>query len=343
MLMKRFVGLIFVLLWTGLFHGVVGADTQGRFLGAKETVYPAWFKESFLDIREDVTEATHAGRRVMLFFHQNGCPYCSLMVERNLSQHAIEQQMQKELDVIGINMWGDRSVLDMAGQEQTEKSFAATLRVQFTPTLLFLNESGQVVLRLNGYTPPATFKQALDYIGKKQEQQVSFRDYLASRRPNLQMGKKLHSQPFFNAAPHDLSLIKGPMAIFFEQQECPACEDMHQALLSDPEIAQLAGRTHAVQLDMWSETPIITPSGEKMTARAWAKQLSVAYAPSIVLFDSEAGEVIRSEAFFKRFHTASIFDYLLSGAYKTEPSFQRYISARAEHIREQGKDVDLWR
>ena len=100
---------------------------------------------------------------------------------------------------------------------------------------------------------------------------------------------------------------------------------------------------HAVQLDMWSKTPIITPDGKRTTARDWAKSLSIAYAPSVVLFDPKAGEVIRSEAFFKRFHTASIFDYLLSGAFKTEPSFQRYLSARAEHIREQGKDVDIWR
>lgn len=341
--MKRFVGLTLVLLWTGLFHGVLGADTQGRFLGAKETVYPAWFKESFLDIRDDIAQAAQSDRRVMLFFHQNGCPYCNLMVERNLSQHDIQQQMRRELDVIGINMWGDREVLDMVGQELTEKAFAAALRVQFTPTLLFFDESGEVILRLNGYTPPATFKQALDYVGTKQERQISFRDYVASQRPNLQKGKRLQSQPFFTAGPHDLSLIKEPIAIFFEQQDCPACNRMHEELLSDPEIRALVGQTHALQLDMWSDMPIITPAGERLTARAWAKKLSIAYAPSIVLFDAEAGEVIRSEAFFKRFHTASIFDYLLSGAYKTEPSFQRYISARAEHIREQGKDVDLWR
>jgi hypothetical protein len=63
----------------------------------------------------------------------------------------------------------------------------------------------------------------------------------------------------------------------------------------------------------------------------------------VVLFDPQTGEVIRSEAFFMQFHTAAIFDYLLSGAYKAEPSFQRYLSARAERIRAQGKDVDIWR
>lgn len=318
------------------------AESEGRFIGAKETVYPDWFKPSFLDIREDVAEAQEAGRRVMLFFHQNGCPYCNLLVERNLSQRDIEQQMRSQLDVIGINMWGDRTVTDFDGQEQTEKSFAASLRVQFTPTLLFLDEAGTVILRLNGYIPPARFKLALDYVAGRLDRQMTYRDYLASRQAGSDEGRGLRSQPFFTPAPHDLSLVQEPLAIFFEQGDCPACNRLHDELLSDPEIRQLAGRTHAVQLDMWANTPIITPAGERTTAREWAQQLNINYAPSVVLFDPQAGEVIRSEAFFKRFHTASIFDYLLSGAYKTEPSFQRYLSARAEHIREQGQDVDIW-
>ncbi|MCW8906561.1 MAG: thioredoxin fold domain-containing protein [Sedimenticola sp.] len=318
------------------------AQEAGRFLGAKETHYPAWFKESFLDIREDVDEAREAGRRVLLFFHQNGCPYCNLMVERNLSQRQIERQMQEQFDVIAVNMWGDRAVTDLAGRERSEKLFAADLEVQFTPTLLFLDEGGEVVLRLNGYLPPADFQLALNYVGRRLERDQSFRDYVLANRPQEPDSGPLQAQPFFVSPPHDLSLVREPIAIFFEQRDCPACRRLHRELLADPEIAGLVGRTHAVQLDMWSDTPLVTPDGERLTAREWARRLSVSYAPTLVLFDPEAGEVIRSEAFFKRFHTASIFDYLLSGAFRGQPSFQRYLSARAEHIREQGKDVDIW-
>lgn len=35
---------------------------------------PSWFKESFLDLREDVEEARQASRRVMLYFYQDGSP-----------------------------------------------------------------------------------------------------------------------------------------------------------------------------------------------------------------------------------------------------------------------------
>ena len=238
MLMGWFLRRVIPILVVCLFSSLAGAETAGRFFGAKETVYPSWFKESFLDLREDIAEAGAEGRRVMLFFHQNGCPYCNLLVERNLSQRDIEQQMKSTLDVIEVNMWGDRTVTGMDGQEQTEKSFAASLKVQFTPTLLFLNETGQVILRLNGYTPPATFKLALDYVAGKQEQTISYRDYLASNR-TVATGGKLQPQPFFVTEPYDLSLIQEPIAVVFEQRDCPACSRMHQELLSDPEIRGL--------------------------------------------------------------------------------------------------------
>ena len=94
---------------------------------------------------------------------------------------------------------------------------------------------------------------------------------------------------------------------------------------------------------MWSDTPVITPSGATLTARAWAHRLGIQYAPTIVLFNGAGEEMIRSEAFFKTFHTAGLFEYVRTAAYRREPSFQRWLSARAAHWREQGVDVDIWK
>jgi hypothetical protein len=58
---------------------------------------------------------------------------------------------------------------------------------------------------------------------------------------------------------------------------------------------------------------------------------------------TEEPEVMRIDAQMRSFHIQSVFDYVLSGAYKTERNFQRYISARADKIREKGKDVDIWK
>lgn len=340
------LNLIILLCLTLLSFSVI-SDTEkreeGAFLGAKETVYPDWFKESFLDFGADIQEAADEGKRVMIFFHQQGCPYCNLMVERNLSQRDISETMQANLDVIELNMWGDREVIGLDGVETIEKDFASALRVQFTPTILAFDEQGRVILRLNGYIPPQNFKLALDYVIQHKEQASSYRSFLASQRPIKPSGT-LNEQPFFIKPPYDLRRNGDkPLAVFFEQVQCPNCDLVHREVLSDGDVRAQIERFDVVQLDMWSSEMIVTPDNRKITARSWAKELGVAFAPTVVLFNSSGEEVIRSEAYFKRFHTASIFDYVVSEGYRKEPSFQRYISERAEHIRATGKDVDIWR
>lgn len=316
---------------------------QGRFFGAKETVYPAWFKQSFLDLQEDVAEARDNDRRLLIFFHQDGCPYCNMLVERNLSQRDIEQTLRDKLDVVAINMFGDRELTTFDGRSLTEKEFALEMRVQFTPTLLFFDESSQVVLRLNGYIPPQKFKLALDYVSDRLESSIGYHDYLAAKRPPTPLGE-LNKESYFQAPPFLLNSREAkPLAVFFEQIQCPDCDRLHKEVLNDDEIRALLAGYDVVQLDMWSQTPLITPQGERSDARSWARALSVSFAPTFVLFDASGNEVIRSEALFKRFHTASMLDYCLSGAFLDEPSFQRFLSARSEHIREQGRDVDLLR
>ncbi|NOZ55039.1 MAG: thioredoxin fold domain-containing protein [Gammaproteobacteria bacterium] len=325
----------------------MATEKKGKFLGAMETEYPAWFKESFLDFNEDIAEASLNGKRLMLLFHQNGCPYCNALVNRNLSQKDIETKVKKNFDVIAINMWGDRELTYVDGKSYTEKTLAAALKVQFTPTTLFYDENGKIVLRLNGYREPAQFKIDLDYVANRKEKDIHYREYVKANLAPKKSSKKLHKEDFFRAMPYDLTVKAGesnqPIAIFFEQKDCPNCDLLHNQVLPDKKTRAIIRKFKTIQLDMWSNTPVITPSGLKTTAKEWAKQLDIKYAPSIVLFNKKGEEVIRSEAFFKVFHTQGIFAYVLNENYKKQPSFQRYLTERADHFREQGQNVDIWR
>lgn len=321
-------------------------EQRGKFFGAMETEYPSWFSDSFLDFKQDVAEAAKNGKRLMLIFTQNGCPYCNALVERNFAQKDIEELTRSKFEAIAINIWGDRAVTSVDGQSHTEKSFAEAMKVQFTPTILFFNEQGEVALRLNGYLPPDKFKLALTYVADKKEKQQSYQDFMAAQAPPSK-GGALHAEDFFAPPPYNLARKAGekqqPFAVFFEQADCPNCDTLHQKVLVDAETRQIIKQFDSVQLDMWSDTPVTLPDGTASTARQWAKQLDVKYAPTIVVFNAEGKEIIRSEAFFKIFHTQGIFAYVLSGDYVQQPSFQRYLSQRADHFREQGKDVDIWR
>ena len=61
---------------------------------------PAWFKISFLDLRDDIKEATAANKRVMIYFGQNGCPYCKRLMEVNFKQPDIVAGTRRHFDAI---------------------------------------------------------------------------------------------------------------------------------------------------------------------------------------------------------------------------------------------------
>ena len=323
--------------------GAATNQKEGEFFGAKITEYPEWFKESFLNLPDDIAEASAHNKRLVLFFEQNGCPYCNALVERNLAQKDIADKVKKYFDVININMWGDREITYINGKHYTEKSLAEALKVQFTPTLLFFDENGKIVLRLNGYRSPDKFNVDLDYVALRKENEMKYMDFMKANLPSTMSNKELNKQDFFIAEPYNFQAVKNKLqAVFFEQKDCPDCDTLHNKILPDKELRKIIGNFRVAQLDMWSKTPVVTPQGDKLTAREWAKKLDIKFAPSIVIFNEKGEEVIRSEGAFKVFHTQGIFDYVLSGSYVKQPSFQRYLSDRAEHIREQGRDVDIW-
>ena len=333
---------------TGLGNQTVHAAEQNSLdVGMVNPGYeekPEWFKNSFLDIREDVKEAANTNKRVMLYFYQDGCPYCAKLLRDNFSQRSIVEKSQQYLDVIAVNMWGDREVTSLDGKAMTEKEFAAVLRVMFTPTILMLNEQGEVILRINGYYHPVKFEAALDYVGLHKEKELRFADYYHQLEPVKPSGK-LHDEDFFLQPPYDLRNLANsdkPLLLLFEQKQCKPCDEYHTDIYQRPETRQQLARFNIVRLDMWADNPLLGLDGQKTTARKLAKQLDVKYAPSMVFFD-KSKEVFRTEAYLKAFHTQSVLDYVASGAYRTQPNFQRFIAARADKIEAQGIHVDLWK
>ena len=303
---------------------------------------PTWFKDSFLDIREDINEATSSRKRVLLYFYQDGCPYCERLIKENMSQQNIVDSLRSSFDVIAINMWGDREVIGLDGNETTEKNFAVDNKIMFTPTLQFLDEQGGHALRLNGYVPPHKFIQALDYVSLKKEKDISFRDYMARAMVSAGSGE-LHTDASYLQPPYDLAMRAAgkPLLVLFEQKECPPCDELHHDILEKPGSQALLKEFDVVLLDVWSKTPLITPQGNKTTAEGWGRDLNLTYIPSMLFFDADGVEVFRAEGWLRTFHVQSSLEYVANKDYLKEREFQRFVEARAGRLREKGIEVDL--
>jgi thioredoxin-related protein len=325
--------------WPALKEGELNPDLTNP--GSVE--YPAWFKNSFLDFREDVADAAAGQKRLVLFFYQDGCPYCKKLAEVNFTQHDIVEQAKKDFDMIAINMWGDREVTWVDGAHMTEKAFAVKMKVMFTPTLLFLDEQGGVALRVNGYYEPRKFKAAMDYVAGHHEAKERFAVYYNRVQPVPSKGE-LHRGDYILATAGMAAPAKsagGHKLVLFEQKDCPNCDELHLDVFKRKETKEQLGRFAVYQVDIWSDDSLVTPSGEKIKARDWAKKLDIKYAPSLVFFDAAGKEVFRAEAYLKSFHVQSVLDYVASGAYLKETEFQRYIEVRADKLREKGVEINL--
>jgi thioredoxin-related protein len=306
---------------------------------------PRWFQETFLDFREDIGEAAAQGKRLMVYFGQDGCPYCQRLMRVNFSQKDIVDKTRRHFNAIAINLWGDREVTWIDGKSRSEKAFAAALKVQFTPTLLFFDEKGHVVLRLNGYYPAHKFRVALDYVAGRNEGKLPFSEYLR-RHVRESASGALNDQAFLLKPPLDLDITRRrpgkPLAVLFEQRECAACDELHREGFAHPEARKLVGKLDFARVELFGTEKLVTPDGNTLTAREWGLALGVAYTPTIVFFDETGREVFRIDAYLRPFHFVSSLDYVASKSYLTQPSFQRYLQARAESVRKAGGVVELW-
>jgi hypothetical protein len=99
--------------------------TRGSITGGVAHQAPDWFKESFLEIADDVDDATDAGKHVLLFFQLNDCPYCDRMLEEGFESEPLRSYIQQHFDSIAINVRGDRDIAFNEEISVSEKPWCA--------------------------------------------------------------------------------------------------------------------------------------------------------------------------------------------------------------------------
>jgi thioredoxin-related protein len=299
--------------------------------GIRDNLHPEWFTNSFLNLKDDLKEAQAEGKLgIAIYFGQKDCAYCEKLLEINFSKEKdIVQYTRKHFNVIPINIWGSKEVIDINGKKLTEKTFAEQEKTHFTPSLIFYIDGGKEVLKLRGYYSPYKFQAALEYIVEGYFAKESLRDYMerADPPPKFEIGD-MTTESFFDVEPYllDRSHFPSfePLAVFFEQTDCHACDIIHSEPLSDTQTQELLQRFQTVQLNMWSETPVLTPNGEKLSAKQWAEKLGIFYAPTLVFFDEQGTEIMRIDSIVRLYRLRGVLKYILSKGYQKAPTMQRW-------------------
>ena len=170
----------------------------------------------------------------------------------------------------------------------------------------------------------------------------------------------LHTQSWFLNSFLDLredmadSAAEGKqLVIIWEQRGCPYCREMHRVNLRIPEIVDyIRANFNVVQLNIWGDLEVTDLDGEVTTEKKLARKYRVQFTPTLQFFPKELAEdnkepghdveVWRLLGYWKPFHFLSTFVYVNEKGYDTEPNFQRWLQARGDGLRAQGKDVELW-
>lgn len=330
--MKRLIILI-----TAMFLMVPAAQAAkvGKVTGGMAHEHPAWFKDSFLDFKEDASEAAEENKHTILFMSLNGCPYCARMLSTSIAEN--KALMLKDFDTIGLNIRGDRMVMMDGETEISEKDMARKLKVRFTPTIIFLDENAKAVFRINGYWDPAQFRHALAYVRTKAYKKMSILAYVKQVREKAVWNFTRHEQM---KDIKDLSAVKRPLLVLFEDAGCTACKELHSQILNLPGVIDVLKTYDFVRLDARSNSEIIDTNGNKTTPEKWAEALGVRSSPTFIAFD-EGKERQRVDGKLYSHHFISILAYVSGKHYKTHDSWLKYNRERTAEVLQSGKNVNM--
>ena len=281
------------------FSGNVTADSSvGKLTGGTIYALPDWFKSSFLDFGEDVEDARAQGKHIMVFLHLDECPYCDRVINENFISGRNREIIEENFDSIGINILGDLDVTWIDGESYTEQQLARHLNVIATPTMVFVDLSGNKVLQLNGYRDSESIRHALEYVEGKYYQQQSFADYQA----------KLKRPETYSFRPHPqlevtnyLKDYNGPLLVLFEDQYCIECDRFHKNTLNHADVLEAMKPFLFVRLDSEATHPLVTPDGNLTTPNQWIQDLGLTYRPALVMFN-EKKELYRADGILYHLH-----------------------------------------
>ncbi len=338
-MIKTFKKLMFLMLGIFAFMFTNLNAQEGKLKGGSMHETPEWFKESFLDISEDVAEAKANNKHFMVFMDLEGCPYCAKMLNENfITDNKTSQFIKKYFDVINIDVKGSREIAWDENTTLTEKALAEKLEVQYSPTILFFNDKKEVVVRVNGYRGVEEFKYILEYVHGKHYEKMSLTEYL--EKVTKQTLYTLKDNKLFKDK-KDLSKIKTPLAVIFEDGSCTQCDYFHNRILKDKEVLKEFKNFTVVRLDANSTQEIIGVDGKKITPKEWVKKINLDYRPGVLLYDNKK-LISTVDALLYPFHFKELLRYVGDKYYKKYPkSYLDYLRVRQDELLKKGVNIDL--
>lgn len=248
-----------------------------------------FFAQTFGDLPEELEEARQGGKLgLMLFFEQDGCPYCERMMKTVLNQPAVQDWYRERFVSIAVDINGDVELRDVDGITLPSKVFAAHRRVTTTPTISFIDLTGaEIYRRITVVSSPEEFLRMGSYIADGRYTDTAWRDYereQAARDPDpalLPMVADFRVEAASIAA-GDLTLL-----LAVTREGCSYCAQLRRDVL----LPMIRGGEYAEallmrEMMMEPDTVVVDFDGRKTSTAEIAARYDVSITPTVLLLDA---------------------------------------------------------
>ncbi len=136
------------------------------------------------------------------------------------------------------------------------------------------------------------------------------------------------------------------LALMFEQRGCTYCRQVHEQVLTDPEVRDFIKANYmVVQYNLYGDEEVTDLDGEALTEKTAARKWRVTFTPTIFFMPEEtdgkkdvgASTVAVMPGAFRKGTFLDMFQWVHKKGYETDEDFQRYHARRIIERREQGK------
>lgn len=261
------------------------ADAQ-----AAETRDPRefFFAQTFGDLPEELEEARKAGKLgLLLFFEQDGCPYCERMLKTILNQPAVQEWYRERFVSIAVDINGDVELTDVDGITLPSKVFAQHRRVKTTPTLSFIDLSGaEVYRRATMVSGVGEFMLMGQYIAEGRYTDTPWRDY-AEEHPEVVNSATVQQVVDFR---HEAAATReGGLTLLLAvtREGCGYCAQLRREFLA-PMIrsGEYADKVRIREMMMEPDTAVTDFAGKVTSTAEIAARYGVGITPTVLLLDS---------------------------------------------------------
>ena len=148
-------------------------------IGNDDLNYQAYFEQPPYNLNRKHFKAE---RPLAVFFEKKSCHACDILHSHPLEKKKIKERFTN-LDVIQVELDSLQPVITPDGSKLSIKDWSKKLNLHYSPTIIFFDEAGKEIIRIDSVVWVNRLGRVLDYISSKAYQQnSSFLDWRLSKQ-----------------------------------------------------------------------------------------------------------------------------------------------------------------